>query len=152
MQLCNYDFIICHPGYHDAVPFAYIKTTSHQALKTRHRCLLGYNHRKFSFGGTSGSTREKPVLVVQLTAWPWILSKQPVSRTIQLHMQKVSDGVAHCVDFKSTWLRPATKKPESAALALMNIHCITQIGFSKTIDTVVHRHPWCLLLTNILTE
>lgn len=152
MQLCNYDFIICHPGYHDAVPFAYIKTTSHQALKTRHRCLLGYNHRKFSFGGTSGSTREKPVLVVQLTAWPWILSKQPVSSTIQLHMQKVSDGVAHCVDFKSTWQRPATKKRESAALALMNIHCITQIGFSKTIDTVVHRHPWCLLLTNILTE
>ena len=109
MQLCNYDFIICHPGYHDAVPFAYIKTTSHQALKTRHRCLLGYNHRKFSFGGTSGSTREKPVLVVQLTAWPWILSKQPVSSTIQLHMQKVSDGVAHCVDFKSTWQRPRLK-------------------------------------------
>ena len=46
----------------------------------------------------------------------------------------------------------ATKERESAALALTNIHCITQIGFSKTIDTVVQRRPCCLLLTNILTE
>ena len=40
-----------------------------------------------------------------------------------------------------------TKEWESAAFALMNIHCITQIDLSPT-----RKHPWCLLLANILTE
>ena len=45
-----------------------------------------------------------------------------------------------------------TKERESAALALMNIHCIMEIGLSPTIDNFTRKHPWCLLLTNILTE
>ena len=45
-----------------------------------------------------------------------------------------------------------TKERESAALALMNIHCIMQIGVSPTIDNFTWKHPWCLLLANILTE
>ena len=45
-----------------------------------------------------------------------------------------------------------TKERESAALALMNIHCIMEIGLSPTIDNFTRKHPWCLLLANILTE
>ena len=156
MQLCNYEFIICHPSYHDAVPFPDIKSTSYQALKTRLRCLLGYNHPKFSLGGASSSTREKPLLVVQLTAWPWILSKL---KRVAAYFKYDTITPAESERWRSTLRRlqeyltaSATKERESAALALTNIHCITQIGFSKTIDTVVQTHPCCLLLTNILTE
>ena len=74
----NCEFIICHPGYHDAVPFLYINATQYPAPKARHQCLLDYHHPEFLFyffGGASGSTRKKTFLVVQLRAWPWILSK-----------------------------------------------------------------------------
>ena len=92
---------------------------------------------------------KKDLLVVQLTAWPWILSKLiqrllRISTTIQLHLQNVSDGIAHCADFKSTWQQPRLKSEspctcsdEHASIALYN--------FAK-------KHPWCLLLANILTE
>ena len=62
----------------------------------------------------------------------------------QLHLQNVSDGIAHCADFKSTWQQPRLKSEspctcsdEHASIALYN--------FAK-------KHPWCLLLANILTE
>ena len=69
----DYEFTICHPGYHDAVPFPYIKTTQYQAPKARHRCLLGYHHPEFScgcfsVGGASGSKRKKTFLIMQLRA------------------------------------------------------------------------------------
>ena len=71
----------------------------------------------------------------------------------QLHQQNVREGIAHCADLKSTSQRPWLKSAwESAAFALMNIHCFTQIDLSPTIATFAGKHPWCLLLANILTE
>ena len=70
-----YEFIIYHPGYHDAVPIPYIKATQYQASKARHQCLLAFHHPEFScgcfsVGGTSGSTWKKTFLVMQLRAQP----------------------------------------------------------------------------------
>ena len=74
------EFFIWHSGYHDAVPFLYIKATQYPAPKASHQCLFGYHHPEclcggYSVGGASSSTRKKTLLVVQFRAWPWILSK-----------------------------------------------------------------------------
>ena len=111
----NNEFIICHPGFHDAVPFQYIKATQNQAPKVRHKCLLGYHQPKFSWGrfyigGTSGSTWKKDLSSSAVEGLAMNSFQTSTSCIFQvcykLHQQNMSDGSAPCTDLQSTWQRP----------------------------------------------
>ena len=115
----NCEFIICHPGYHNAVPFLYINATQYPAPKARHQwqCLLDYHHPEFLFyffGGASGSTRKKDLFScavegLAMNSFQTCTSCCVFQICYKLHQQNVRDGIAHCADLKSTWQRPWLK-------------------------------------------
>ena len=149
------------PRFSRCSAFSLPKSYSVSAPKARHKCLLGYQRPyfscgDFSVGSASGSRRKKTFLVVQLRSWPWILYKHQVrlriSSTLQITSAERERWLSTLCRLKKYLAATMTKERDSTALTLMNIAIRRLAWVHIPIDTFARKHPWCLLLANILTE
>ena len=93
---------------------------------------------------------------MQLRSWPWILYKHQVrlriSSTLQITSAERERWLSTLCRLKKYLAATMTKERDSTALTLMNIAIRRLAWVHIPIDTFARKHPWCLLLANILTE
>ena len=118
--------------------------------------VMQYLFRKSYLHVLSGSENKTSMWRLFLWRRKWLNAKKDLSSSAvdSLAMNSFQTYTtftitsAECERWHSTLCRPqncltttTTKERESAALALMNIHCIMQIGLSPTIDNFAQKHP-----------